>query len=81
MGYRNEWFDKVSDESAAAMDEEKRRKLILEMEKFIIEEAPYIPLYVPYEIEAARIDRFVGWNEDLNGIGNHWSLLFIKPAR
>jgi len=81
MGYHNAWYDKIADESCATMDEAKRRELIFEMQKFIVEEAPYIPLYVPYVVEACRIDRFTNWNEDLNGIGNHWSLLFVKPAR
>jgi peptide/nickel transport system substrate-binding protein len=81
MGYHNGWYDTIADESAATMDEAKRQELILKMQKFIIEEAPYIPLYVPYEVEACRVDRFTGWNEDLNGVGNHWSLLFIEPTR
>ena len=81
MGYHNAWYDKIADESCATMDEAERRELIFEMQKFIVEEAPYIPLYVPYVVEACRIDRFTNWNEDLNGIGNHWSLLFVKPAR
>ena len=81
MGFHNDWYDKIADESAATMNDEKRRDLIFKMQKFIVEEAPYIPLYVPYEIDAVRIDRFVGWNEDLNGVGNHWSLIFVKPAR
>jgi ABC-type transport system substrate-binding protein len=81
MGYHNDWYDKIADESAATMDDEKRRELIFKMQEFIVEEAPYIPLYVPYVVEACRVDRFVGWNEDLNGVGNHWSLLFIKPPR
>jgi len=81
MGYHSNWYDKIADKSAATMDESKRRDLIFQMQKFIIEEAPYIPLYVPYEIEAVRIDRFVDWNEDLDGVGNHWSLILVKPAQ
>ena len=81
MGYHSDWYDKIADESACTMDDEKRREFIFKMQEFIVEEAPYIPLYVPYVIEACRVDRFVGWNEDLNGVGNHWSLLFIKPPR
>ncbi len=81
MGYHNGWYDKIADESAATMDETKRRELIFKMQKFIVEEAPYIPLYVPYVVEACRVDRFTGWNEDLDGVGNGWSLFFIKPAQ
>jgi ABC-type transport system substrate-binding protein len=81
MGYHNDWYDKIADESACTMDEAKRRELICKMQKFIVEEAPYIPLYVPYVVEASRVDRFTGWNEDLNGVGNHWSLIFLKPTQ
>lgn len=81
MGYHNAWYDKIADESACTMDEAKRRELISKMQKFIVEEAPYIPLYVPYVVEASRVDRFTGWNEDLNGVGNHWSLIFLKPTQ
>ena len=81
MGYHNGWYDKIADESAATMDETKRRELIFKMQKFIVEEAPYIPLYVPYVVEACRVDRFTGWIEDLDGVGNGWSLFFIKPAQ
>ncbi len=81
MGYHNDWYDKIADESACTMDEAKRRELIFKMQEFIVEEAPYIPLYVPYVVEACRIDQFTGWNVDLNGVGNHWSLLFIKPKQ
>jgi len=81
MGYHNDRYDKIADESACTMDEAKRRDLIFKMQELIVEEAPYIPLYVPYEVEACRTDGFMGWNEDLNGVGNHWSLLLIKPAR
>jgi ABC-type transport system substrate-binding protein len=81
MGYHNASYDKMADESAALMDDAKRRELIFKMQEFIVEEAPYIPLYVPYVVEACRIDRFTGWNVDLNGVGNHWSLVLIKPAQ
>lgn len=81
MGYHSDWYDKIADESATLMDDAKRRELIFKMQEFIVEEAPYIPLYVPYVVEACRIDRFTGWNVDLNGVGNHWSLILIKPAQ
>ncbi len=78
-GYHNLDFDRVADESAAAMDKEKRQNLIREMQKMILRDVPYIPLYAPDLIEAVREDKFTGWVETLEGIGNLWSFCELKP--
>jgi len=78
-GYHNPDFDRIADESAATMDREKRRDLIWEMQKIIVRDVPYIPLYTPDLIEAARKDKFSGWVETLEGIGNLWSFCELKP--
>jgi ABC-type transport system substrate-binding protein len=77
-GYRNPQFDKISDESSRTMDVDKRRALIWEMQKIIMRDIPYIPLYNPKLIEAVRHDRFSGWVEMLGGIGNTWSFCTIR---
>lgn len=77
-GYRNPDYDRVADESSAAMDEQKRKELIWEMQKIILRDVPYIPIYNPNLIEAARVDRFTDWIEMLEGIGNLWSFCRIK---
>ncbi len=78
-GYHNPDFDRIADESAAAMDKEKRRNLILEMQRIILRDVPYIPLYTPDLIEAVREDKFTGWVETLEGVGNLWSFCELKP--
>lgn len=78
-GYRNPEFDKIADESSCTMDADKRRALIWEMQKIIMRDIPYIPLYNPKLIEAVRYDRFSGWVEMLGGIGNTWSFCTIRP--
>ena len=78
-GYRNPDFDRIADESAAAMDKEKRQNLIREMQRIILRDVPYIPLYTPDLIEAVREDKFTGWVETLEGIGNPWSFCELKP--
>ena len=78
-GYHNPDFDRIADESAATMDKEKRRDLILEMQKIIIRDVPYIPLYTPDLIEAVRVGKFTGWVEKLEGVGNLWSFCELKP--
>ncbi|MBW1887542.1 MAG: hypothetical protein JRI52_04225 [Deltaproteobacteria bacterium] len=78
-GYNNPDFDRIADESAKSMDRDKRQKLIWEMQKIIVKDVPYIPLYNPELIEAARKGRFSGWVEMLEGIGNTWSFCLLKP--
>ncbi|MBU4425543.1 MAG: ABC transporter substrate-binding protein [Proteobacteria bacterium] len=78
-GYRNPDFDRIADESAAAMDKVKRQNLIREMQRIILRDVPYIPLYTPDLIEAVREDKFTGWVDALEGIGNLWSFCELKP--
>ncbi len=78
-GYRNPDFDKIADESAGTMDPNKRQELIWAMQKMILTDVPIVPLYNPNLIEAVRTDRFQGWVEMLNGIGNLWSFCQLKP--
>ena len=78
-GYNNPDFDRIADESAKSMDRDKRQKLIWEMQKIIVKDVPYIPLYNPELIEAARKGKFSGWVEMLEGIGNTWSFCVLKP--
>ena len=78
-GYRNPDFDRIADQSSSPMDREKRRELIREMQRMILEDVPYIPLYNPKLLEAARKDKFTGWVNMLEGIGNSWSFCQVKP--
>jgi len=78
-GYRNPEFDRLADESGITMDEEKRRQIVWDMQKIILRDIPYVPLYNPKLVEAARNDRFTGWVQMIEGIGNLWSFCQIKP--
>ncbi len=78
-GYRNPEFDKLADASAAAMDQMERQKLIWEMQKILMRDLPYLPLYNPNLIEGVRTERFRGWVPMLEGIGNIWSFCVVKP--
>jgi ABC-type transport system substrate-binding protein len=49
------------------------------MQRILIGDVPYIPLYNPNILEAARTDRFSGWVEMVEGIGNIWSFCVVKP--
>ncbi len=78
-GYHNPTFDAVADRSTSEMDPEKRRALVMEMQMMIARDLPYIPLYKPSVVEAVRKDRFAGWVEMMEGIGNIWSMCMVKP--
>ena len=79
-GYHNPAFDEVADRSTSEMDPVKRQALVIEMQKLIARDLPYIPLYKPSVVEAVRNDRFDGWVEMLEGIGNIWSMCQVKPV-
>ena len=78
-GYRNPEFDGIADESARTMDRNKRRALVWDMQKILLKDIPYVPLYNPTLVEAVRKGRFTGWVEMLGGIGNAWSFSLLKP--
>ena len=80
-GYKNKNFDQLADLSASEMNPEKRQKLIWQMQKILMTDVPYIPLYDPTLIEAVRMDTFRGWVNMVDGIGNIWSFCEVKPNR
>jgi ABC-type transport system substrate-binding protein len=80
-GYRNPVFDEAADRSVSEMDLFKRQAIVMEMQKLIARDLPYIPLYKPSVVEAVRTDRFEGWVEMLEGIGNIWSMCQVKPVK
>lgn len=79
-GYHNPDFDDVADRSTSEMDPVRRQALVVEMQKQIADDLPYIPMYKPSVVEAVRNDRFEGWVEMLEGIGNIWSMCQVKPV-
>jgi len=80
-GYNNPEFDKIADGSAKALDRDKRQALIWEMQKIVMRDVPYLPLYNPNLIEAVQKGRFTGWVQMLGGIGNLWTFCELKPAK
>jgi peptide/nickel transport system substrate-binding protein len=79
-GYNNPDFDHLSAQSQSAMDEDRRREIIFRMQQIVMADVPYLPLYLPNQIEAVRTDRFHGWVPMLDGIGNRWSFNVIRPV-
>ena len=79
-GYQNPEFDRLSDLQRGTIDMDKRREMIWEMQAMVMEDLPYFPLYNPHIIEATLKERFVGWVEKVDGIGNIWSMCMVKPV-
>lgn len=78
-GYRNYHFDRMADESASILDPEKRKHLIWGLQRILMRDVPYIPLYNPRLVEAVGKAGYDGWVEMPGGIGNIWSFSTIKP--
>jgi peptide/nickel transport system substrate-binding protein len=78
-GYRNPEFDRIADASASEMDAEKRKAMVWELQKILLQDVPYIPLYNPKLLEAVRVEKYTGWVEMIEGIGNTWSFCQLKP--
>jgi peptide/nickel transport system substrate-binding protein len=79
-GYHNPAFDAAAVRSIHEMDPVKRKALVVKMQELIARDLPYIPLYKPSVVEAARTDRFVGWVSMVGGIGNIWSFCEVRPV-
>jgi ABC-type transport system substrate-binding protein len=80
MGYRDAEYDRLSDLQAAAMDPQERRRIVLALQSKLMKDLPYIPLFVPMNLEGIRTDRFTGWLKTLGGVGNSWTLSMLRPT-
>ncbi len=78
-GYHNPEFDRLAEASACTLDREKRRGLIWDMQKIIMRDLPWIPLYCPKLEEGVRTGRFQGWVNMVGGVGNKWTFCGMKP--
>ncbi|MGQ9654328.1 MAG: ABC transporter substrate-binding protein [Thermodesulfobacteriota bacterium] len=81
VGYRNQEFDRLADLQAATMDVKQRREIVHRLQEILMDDLPYIPLYVPMNLEGVRVDKMQGWVEMVGGIGNLWSFLQVRPVK
>jgi len=79
-GYHNKAYDALAAKSQQELDPERRRDMIFEMQRMVMADVPYVPLYLPRLIEAVRKDHFKGWVPMLDGVGNRWTYCMIKPV-
>jgi len=80
-GFKNAEFDRLAESAQRQVDPLKRKEHVVEMQRLIAQELPYIPLYSKKKIDAVRIDRLMGWVPKPGGVGNLWSFLMLRPAK
>lgn len=78
-GYRNPEFDRIAELQVETMDQREREALVGKLQEILMKDLPYIPLYVPMNLEGVRADSLEGWVEMPGGIGNLWSFLNLRP--
>ncbi|MCG8566964.1 MAG: ABC transporter substrate-binding protein, partial [Desulfobacterales bacterium] len=79
-GYNNPEFDQLANRQRGMIDMGQRREVIWKMQAILMEDLPYFPLYNPHIIEAVVKDRYQGWVEKVDGIGNIWSMCMVRPV-
>jgi ABC-type transport system substrate-binding protein len=79
-GYRSPTYDRLANRAKRTVDPEDQQKLVFQLQRILVHDIPYFPLYNPRLVEGVRRDRFRGWVMMRNGIGNIWSFCRIKAA-
>ncbi len=77
-GYRSRQFDRLADRAKRTVDHARQRELVHQLQRILVRDIPYFPLYNPRLVEGVRRDRFRGWVMMRNGIGNVWSFCRIR---
>ncbi|MBF0525125.1 MAG: ABC transporter substrate-binding protein [Deltaproteobacteria bacterium] len=80
-GYRNPEFDQLAQKASSTINFEARREILFQMQRMIIRDLPYIPLFAPDESECVRDDRFTGWVNMPVGVGNTWTFMVLRPTK
>jgi len=78
-GYSNPKVDQLLEQMMHEMDDEKRVKIIKDIEGILVDDLPYDVLYYRKNIEAYRQDRWVGWVSAYGSIYNGFSINTIHP--
>ena len=70
-GYNNPEFDRLADELLAETDVDAARELVFELQAFLAEDLPYVPLFDTPLVEAYRSDRIeYPYTHSLGGLQN-----------
>jgi ABC-type oligopeptide transport system substrate-binding subunit len=74
--YSNPEYDALYDKQHVAVNFEDRRSTIIEMQKLLYNEAPYVVLDYALSVRAVRTDRFTGWVDPVQNPG--WDVYWWK---
>ena len=73
-GYSNPKVDQLLEQMMTEMDDEKRVKIIKDIQGILVDDLPYDVLYYKKNIEVYRQDRWQGWVSAFGSIFNRLSL-------
>ncbi len=82
-GYSNPTFDEMFSQQATEMDLDKRRQIVWDMQKILLEDLPYLVPFYDLAVQAYRADRFTGWITDQPKLSleDVSSLVVVEPVR
>lgn len=82
-GYSNPKYDELFKQQGVELDAEKRRQIIWEMQKIVLDDVVYIIPYYQQQVQAYRTDRFAGWiiDQPKLAIEDVTSLQVITPVQ
>jgi peptide/nickel transport system substrate-binding protein len=74
--YSNATYDNLYNKQHTAVSLQDRRNTIIEMQKLLYYDAPYVVLAYSYEVRAFRTDSFTGWLDPTQNPG--WDIYWWK---
>lgn len=82
-GYSNPQFDELFAQQATALDQDRRREIIWQMQQILHDDVAYIIPFYSQATQAYRRDRFTGWITDQPKVAleDPTSLTVIEPVR
>ena len=82
-GYSNPEYDALFAQQSVELDPEKRREIVLQMQKIVNDDVVYIIPFYPQEVQAYRTDKFAGWMTDATKLAleDVSSLIVIEPVK
>jgi peptide/nickel transport system substrate-binding protein len=82
--YSNKEYDKLLAEQTTLIDDEKRQKMVWDMQKILYKEVPYIILLEENAMQAVRTDKWQGWKEVEGSYlfaFNNYNYLHVEPKQ
>jgi peptide/nickel transport system substrate-binding protein len=82
-GYANPEFDALYDQQTVALDLEKRRQIIFQMQEILHRDVVYIVPWYAQAVQAYRTDTFTGWltKEPKVALEDVSSMILVEPVK